>query len=86
MKRFYVECVNHHVGYYSVFDRLTHREAEGDVLDQYASLPLDFHNEFGYYEEANKLAEKMNKNEEFHMSYLSSLTTEDFIQVEDTNE
>lgn len=66
-RRFYADVVNHHNNFYAVFDSLTKEPAEGDMFAEYANLPLDFSNEFGYANRAQGLAEQMNVS---HQAYI----------------
>lgn len=80
MDRFYVECVNHHVGYYAIFDRETMKPAKPIHLIEYGDIE---DNEFGYAKEAQMRADKMNRSRQFELTYLANLTVEDYVQVQE---
>lgn len=76
MDRFYVNIINHHVGYYSVFDRYTNEPAVGETLIELGNTRPDCADEppeFRYARDAEELAIDMNRNYQDYMEHIAGL-------------
>jgi hypothetical protein len=76
MNRFYVDIINHHVGYYSIFDRYTNQPALGCTLIDYAGIEpenADRPLEYGYNTVAAAICAEMNRLHQDDVEYSAGL-------------
>ena len=76
MDRFYVDTINHHVGYYSIFDRYTNEPALGCALIEYLGIEpenADKPLEYGFKTLADAICADMNRRHQDDVEYSAGL-------------